>query len=219
MTTTAKIVDYDGRLLTLEPDRPLLRELLQKETVAVELRLDDGRTISAAQRKKVFALIRDISLWSGHEPEYLRQLFTWDFRCQSGAGAFSLSDVDMTTAREFITYLIEFCMAHNVPTRRPLLEYADDTRRYLYQCLAHRKCAVCNAPAQVHHVDRVGMGRDRRHIGHLGLRAIALCQKHHMEAHGQGGAFFEKYHVQGIPLDAYLCQRLGLPTSHKGVIG
>lgn len=211
MVYTAKILEYDGKTLLLAPEEPILRELVQKDVESVELRLDDGRSISAVQRKKVFAIIRDIALWSGHDPEYLRQLFTWDFRSINGLEAFSLSDVDMTTAREFITYLIGFCMAHSVPTRKPLSEYSEDINRYLYQCLEHRKCAVCSAPAQVHHVDRVGMGRDRRHMHHGGMLAVALCPRHHMEAHAGEKEFFGKHHIYGIKLDVYLCQVLGLP--------
>ncbi|MDQ4679658.1 putative HNHc nuclease, partial [Stenotrophomonas maltophilia group sp. RNC7] len=39
--------------------------------VQAELRLDDGRTISADQRKKIYATIKDISLHTGHMPEEL----------------------------------------------------------------------------------------------------------------------------------------------------
>ena len=102
MITTAKILSYDGRRLLLEPETSIERELLKKQIGLVELRLSDGREISNEQRKKIFAIIRDISLWSGHAPEYLRQYLTWDFRSQNGVDMFSLSNVDMTTAKEFI---------------------------------------------------------------------------------------------------------------------
>ncbi|MFL0267246.1 putative HNHc nuclease [Candidatus Clostridium radicumherbarum] len=39
-----------------------------------ELKLDDGRLISAEQRKKVFACVKDISLYTGYEAEYIRDL-------------------------------------------------------------------------------------------------------------------------------------------------
>ena len=84
----------------------------------------------------------DIAVWSGHEPEYLRKFLTWDFRSIDGRKHFSLSDVDITTAKEFITYLIEFCFWHNVPTRETLLDRTDDISKYLYLCLEHKK--VCN---------------------------------------------------------------------------
>lgn len=215
MITTAKIVDYDGRLLTLSPDEPIFRELIQKDVSTVELRLDDGRQISAVQRKKIFAMVRDISNWSGHDPEELRQMLTWDFRSLDGGPDFSLSDVDMTTAREFITYLIDFCFRWGVPTRDSLLERTDDIGKYLYLCLEHRKCAICNDRADVHHVDAIGMGRDRESIVHDGMRAIALCRKHHQEAHQTGQAFFHRYHVFGIRLDGYLCGVLNLNKKDK----
>lgn len=206
MITTAKIVGYDGEKITLEPDRPISRELLQKQTKAIEIRLIDGREISADQRKKIFATLRDISLWSGHEPEYLRVYFTWDFVCKNRIDMFSLSDVDMTTAGNFVDYLINFCLTHGVPTKEPLLKRAEDIGRYLYYCLEHKKCAICNASAEVHHVDKVGMGRDRKEIVHTGMRAVALCRKHHEEAHRDEQRLFDEYHIYGIKLDEYLCR-------------
>lgn len=215
MTTTAKIIGYDGHLLTLAPDGPIYRELIQKNVSAVELRLDDGRSISAVQRKKIFALVRDVADWCGHDPEEIRGFLTWDFRSLTGGPDFSLSDVDMTTAREFITYLIGFCFRWGVPTRDSLLERTDDIGKYLYLCLEHRKCAVCNDRAEVHHVDAVGMGRDREGIVHEGMRAIALCRKHHQEAHQLGPEFMRRYHVFGIRLDGYLCKVLRLKSGKE----
>lgn len=213
MIVTSTIKSYDGHDLILVPEQSIMDELTRKHIELVEVRLDDGRTISTVQRKKIFAVIRDISLWSGHSPEEIRELLTWDFRKIDGRPDFSLSDVDMTTAREFLTYLIEFCFEHSVPTKDTLLNQADDIGKYLYLCLAHRKCAICNDRAQVHHVDKVGMGRDREKIVHVGLRAIALCDKHHKMAHTAEKELFEKHHIYGIRLDEYLCRRLALKAA------
>lgn len=210
MLTTARIRGYDGRYLLVEPLVSIDRELLQKQVDTVVLRLEDGRTISAKQQRKAFAIIRDISLWSGHSPEYLRQYLTWDFISLTGRDWFSLSDVDRTTAREYISYLIDFCFRFDVPSKDTLLHQTDDIGRYLYLCLEHRKCAVCNRRAEVHHVDRIGMGRDREQIVHEGLLAIALCRENHEEAHRREKKFFEDNHIYGIRLDAYLCRCLNL---------
>lgn len=51
MITTAKIVGYDGDCLTLRPDGYIDNELLKKSVDKVEIRLVDGRTITAEQRK------------------------------------------------------------------------------------------------------------------------------------------------------------------------
>lgn len=215
MITTAKILRCDGEQLLLVLDERIDRELIKKHIGSVELRLNDGRTISADQRRKIFALIRDISLWSGHEPEYLRGYMTWDFCSENGLDYFSLSDVDMTTAKDFISYLIEFCFSFNVPTKDTLLTQTDDIGRYLYQCLEHRKCAICNARAEVHHVDKIGMGRDREQVVHIGLKAIALCREHHNEAHIREKELFEENFIYGIKLDEYLCKALSLNTKSR----
>lgn len=211
----AKVLDYDGKVLTVAPAHPIDRVLLQKQVGTIELRLIDGRTITAEQRKKIFAIIRDISIWSGHEPEYLRELLTWSFRSIDGREAFSLSDTDVTTAKLFINYLIEFCFNCGVPTKDTLLHRTDDIDRYLYLCLEHRKCAICNAYAEVHHVDRIGIGRDREKIVHVGLLAIALCRNHHEEAHVREKELFLENFVYGIKLDSYLCKKLNLNTKER----
>lgn len=211
MITTAKIQSYDGEQLVVLPYSPLAREILQKRSTDVEIKLWDGREISPVQRRKIYATIRDISSWCGHEPEELKQYFKWNFCSLDGRENFSLSDVDMTTAKEFISYLIEFCFYNNVPTQDSMLDRTDDIGKYLYLCLEHRKCAVCNKKADVHHVDRVGMGRNRDEIIHVGMDAVALCREHHNEAHISGDrSFFEKYHIYGIKLDEYLCKVLKL---------
>ena len=90
------------------PDKDISRYLAQKRPSRVEIRLNDGRTISSDQRKKIFAIIRDIAIWSGVEPESSRQLLSADFCGRSGREWFSLSDTDITTAKRLINYLIEF---------------------------------------------------------------------------------------------------------------
>ncbi len=184
----------------------------KQEIVDCEVRFDDGRTISAEQRKKAYALVNDIADWSGHPPEYLKEHFKFEYMSKVGCDYFSLSNCDMTTAREYITELIEFCFTNSVPTRDTLLNRTDDISKYLYLCVAYRKCAVCNAKADIHHVtgSRVGMGFDRNRINHTGRNVIALCRKHHQDAHVGERSFFEKYHLYGITLDKYLIKKLGL---------
>ena len=213
MTVTAKIIDYDGEYLKVKPLAVIDRELLQKQVDVIEIRLTDGREISAEQRKKIFATVRDIAAWSGHEPEYIRQFMEFEFRLQNSFEPFSLSNCDMTTAKEFINYLIDFCINHGVPTRDTLLNRTDDISKYLYSCIEHRICAVCNDRADIHHIDTVGMGRDRSTIIHLGMKAIALCRKHHTEAHTEGKAFYDKFHIYGIEVDEYLCKVLNLRSN------
>ena len=215
ITVPGKIARAGGKTVIV-PELAIDREITRQEIQMVEIRLFDGREISPEQRRKIFAIIGDIAWYSGHEPEYLRKLLTLEFVKDKGCEFFSLSNCEKSTATDFISWLIDFCFRWCVPTEDTLLMQADDIGKYLYSCLEHRKCAVCNAPADLHHVEAVGMGRDRGQIIHEGMQAMALCRKHHIEAHAMGQkSFDEKYHIYGIRLDAYLCGRLNLKEENK----
>lgn len=210
MITAADIVTYDGYNLIVRPRDKLGRELQQKQVRTVEVRLIDCRTITAEQRRKIYAVIRDISEWNGDDPEWLKVQFKFMFSGDNGIGYFSLSNCEKTVATEFISYLIDFCFYQEIPTRDTLLNLTDDIGKYLYSCLENRKCAVCNKPGEVHHVNRIGMGRDREQIVHEGLKAICLCRQHHIKAHEDENKLFKDNHIYGIKLDKYLCEVLNL---------
>lgn len=50
LITTARIIEYDGNKLVVAPTDLIDRALTDKEISICEIRLDDGRTISAEQR-------------------------------------------------------------------------------------------------------------------------------------------------------------------------
>lgn len=216
LVTPAKIISYDGCHMLLIPQQAISREMIKKQVNTVELRLCDGRECTEEQRRKIHAIIGEISDWSGHDREDLRRYFTGNYCEDNDIDYFSLSPkksnlADMETATGFITYLINFCFEWNVPTLDTMLNRTEEIGRYLYMCLEYKKCAICNNPAEVHHVDAVGSGRNRNKIVHVGMNAVALCRKHHTEAHKIGReSFFDKYHVFGIMLDEYLCKILNL---------
>lgn len=187
-----------------------------KDVTGVEVIFYDGRSISIDQRKKAYALIRDIAEWSGYLPEEVKEVLKWYYMSLSGAKSFSLSDCSIDIARGFIDFLIEFCLMNNVPCRDSLPEFAEDIRRYLYLCLYHKKCCVCGKKAELHHTDHVGMGYDRREIIHIGKKAEALCALHHRQCHDEGQSVFdEKYHICGIEIDSVLADRYRLRKQVK----
>lgn len=49
-----------------------------------------GRRISAVQRRKSYALLRDIADWTGYEPQELKELMKYDFlsQCEDGDAVF-----------------------------------------------------------------------------------------------------------------------------------
>lgn len=169
------------------------------DVINSEIRIDDNRTITAEQRKKIYATIKDISLYTGHDPEPLKELLKFEYCGISGQEYFSLSDCSITTARLFINYLIEFILENDIPLSDLAINRTDDIDSYLYSCLKNKRCCICGKKAELHHWDAIGMGRDRTSIDDSKLRKIALCREHHTEAHAIGRDSFEKkYHVYGI---------------------
>lgn len=185
----------------------------------------DARTISPEQRRKAWALIGEIAAAYGYLSAADKSQLNGDMKRKflmermddltaEAIKRFSLSDVDQTTARMYITFLIDFVVENGIPTKEPAAELCDDVEAYVYKCLLAKVCAVCRRPADLHHVDRVGMGRDRETINHIGLRALPLCREHHMEAHRVGDqALMDKYHLACIPIDDAIAKTYKLP--HK----
>ena len=218
-----RIVGYDekrGELLIRAPyaDFPTLVRR-EYEKAPVDVILNDSRPLSDRQRRCCYAMLRDISDWSGMEVDGLKEHFKLDFiaRMEEDMELFSLSNARMSVVAAFQTYLARFIVANDVPTRRPMLDYIDDIEDYVYQCVIHKKCPVCGQRADLHHLDAVGMGRDRTQIIHEGLEVISLCRAHHTECHTIGRtAFFEKYHLTGgVTADKTICKIYGLKTTRK----
>jgi len=165
-----------------------------------ELRLDDGRTITSEQRKKAYATITDIAIYQMDLPiEPTKVLLKTMYRKKTGEKKFSLSNCSVSTARDFISYLIDFCLEWNIPLTDTLLDRTDDIGKAVYSSLKHKKCVLCGLEGEIHHYDTIGMGRNRNMFDDSSLRKICLCRRHHTEAHTIGvKTFEEKYHVYGI---------------------
>lgn len=193
-------VDNSGTHLQIKiPDKDISYYITDKKAKYGELRIDDGRHISALQRKKIYATIRDISDWTGYVPEEQKEWLKFLHTEQTGEPYFSLSNCSMDTAREFINTILEYALKEGVPLSEAGVYRTDDIDRYLYFCLKHKKCAICGLPGEIHHVDTIGMGRDRKQVDDSDYRKICLCRKHHTIAHARGMDALEKmYHVYGI---------------------
>lgn len=205
-------VDSRGAWLRCHIPNELIDERFIASVMHGEIRVDDGRRISSEQRKKIYALCRDISDYTGHDVEDLKEnILKVGFMIKEDRDYFSLSDVDMTTARYFIEYILEFCFEWDVPLNEKTVALAREVNNYLYLCLRYRRCAICGRYADIHHVDAVGYGRNRNKVDHTKLRMIALCREHHQETHTIGWLTFRsKYHVEGILLNEKSLKELGI---------
>ena len=125
------------------------------------------------------------------------------------------ANVELTADSEIGKGLLRVFGRNDTLADANTVAFAVSTAREEILSELEQKCAICNAKAQVHHVDAVGMGRDRAKISHQGMRAIALCPQHHREAHQIGPDFFDRHHVYGIKLGRELCKALGLKEKQE----
>lgn len=191
--------EFGTELVVLVPKHSLGGMLSKKQIRQAEIRFDDGRHISAEQRKKVYATIRDIADYTGYLPEEQKEWLKYLHISNTGSDYFSLSDCSMDTAREFINTILEYALENGVPLSEEAVNRTDDIGRYLYFCIMNKKCAVCGKAGEIHHEDAIGMGNDRRTVDDSKHKKICLCRLHHTMAHQLGVArFTERYKVYGI---------------------
>lgn len=213
-TVKGKIVGYDNRrcevLIRARYDDWYTMTKREYKTCLVQL--VDNRPLSDKQRRMCHALLREIGDYTGMgmDPtkEYMKLKFMLEDMDQTADQIFSLANAPMSLVCAFQRFLIHFILDWDIPCRFSLLDYVDDVGDYIYHCLIAKKCCICGKPAQLHHVDRVGMGRDRTDILHEDLEALPLCGEHHGENHTTSDRdFFEKYHLPGgVKLDKTLCR-------------
>lgn len=211
--------------------------LNEKVSDEVEVALTPSALVSPQQRRKVFSLIREITdyisgetsrneirstlcalklqyLMDTADEESVRFVLTDNYCRLQGIDLFSLSPnnencASRELASDFIDWLVNLCIENAIPCMDTLLNRCEDVDRYVYACVANRRCAICGKKADIHEVETVGSGRNRRKINHLGQLVEPLCREHHSEAGNIGQkSFDEKYHLQGIRLDEHLCEVL-----------
>lgn len=216
----ARIIGYDestGEALIRAPADFI--KMCHQEQREVWVEYIDNRPLSAKQRRNCYAMIKEIADWSGDTPEEMKHVLKLDFwqgeLLEMADRMFSLSNAPMSVVAAFQSWLVRFIVRNDVPTKKPMLEYVDDVSNYVYACLINKKCPICGKRADIHHVEAIGMGRDRTEVVHEGMEVMPLCREHHMEAHSIGRyTFMAKYHLEGgIIADTTICKIYGLKTT------
>ena len=175
------------------------RELIVNIDIDAEKEQSKLSMITPDQRKKIFAIIKDIANNTGVDKEYAREELTKKFIQETGHPEFSLSNCDRQLASDLIEWLIEFAFEYGVELNEHPKNIIEDIEAYIRICNKRKICAICGRPAEIHHVDTIGMGHNRNKVDDSDKRKIALCRKHHTEAHQIGWKeFSEKHHVVGV---------------------
>lgn len=204
MEYLANLMDYridrsGGTQMRLSFRENLLELLVGKGIHRVGVLIEDGRHITPEQRKKAYATIRDIAVWTGEMPEVEKELMKYYHIGRTGSSYFSLGSCSVDTARSFIATLLDFALENGIQLGDYGANRADDVEAYLAACIRHRRCAVCGRRGELHHVDTIGMGFDRTTVDDSRKKKMCLCREHHTEAHQIGQQKFnEKYHIFGI---------------------
>lgn len=217
-TVKGRIVGYDERTQELLIRAPYddWMTMTKREFKQCLVQPIDSRPLSDKQRRSCYALLREIAEYTGQgmDPtkEWMKIKFLADDLEQTGDKIFSLSNAPMSLVCAFQRFLVRFIVDWDIPTNFSLLEMVDDVADYIYACLLNKKCVITGRPADLHHVERVGMGRNRDDIIHEGMEVLPLCREKHQEAHTMSDEdFFAKYHLPGgIVMDKTLCRIYGL---------
>ena len=167
------IVNFDGYPLTLE----VLTDAAEQQKKLLQ--------ISPEQRKKIYAIIKDIAEYTGNGLENDKQTMKDMFARDKQIEQFSLSDCEADTAVHFIEWLIEFCFEHGIPLSENPVEGLNDIEAYVKICIRKKKCCVC--------------GADGSGYTFKDNKKILLCEIHAQKLKNDGfEKFKETFHVWGV---------------------
>ena len=166
--------------------------------VNVNVEIVDENKITLKQRKKIFALLNDIYLFTGQPQEDLRQQFQFYLEMIKGYEPISLTDTTRRIASELIEVIIAWVFQHDIPLNYKTSDLMKEDNYFIYLSTINRTCVICGKKhADLAHRYAVGRGRNRNTIDHYGNEVLALCREHHNTQHQIGiDTFNEKYHLE-----------------------
>ena len=165
-------------------------KLFRKIPIEMELQVDTEKfkeemdSIQLEQRKKIYAIFRDIGRHTGQVDEDVKMTMKPVFlEAYTQHSEFSLSNCSKELAGDFITYLIIFCFKQGIPLKDHPREAFDDIESYLWVCVKANRCCACGKEGHIH----IANGKK-----------ISLCDEHAQEWQSTGREFYLKYHVKPI---------------------
>ena len=165
--------------------------------VECDVIVSDPYKITDKQRRKVFAMVRDIFNHYGQPMDYLRYMFQKQLEFLHGYEPISLSNCSRRQASELIELILDFVFTHDIPMNKATSDLMSNDKYFIYKSTINRICVICGAKnADLAHYQAVGRGRNRNKMDHDGNKVLALCRNHHTEQHQIGmNTFNSKYHL------------------------
>ena len=137
----------------------------------------DPFRITNKQRKKIFALVKDIEVHTGMPMDYMRHMFIEYVR---------------------IEVTIDWVFANGIILAYKTSNLLKGDKSLLYWATVNRNCVLCGkSGADLAHHYAIGRGANRKKMQHYDYEVLALCREHHSEQHNIGvKSFDEKYILQ-----------------------
>ena len=219
-TYSAIVKKLDHQRLTIDINEEINIERLQTMYFdydgqrEVEIRFVDPRRFTQEQRRFIYALIADISDFTGQPPDSLKEVFKWRYEAITGR-RISLSDISTNTVSDATLYadiILDFIFENHIPFKNGYEILPVNQEYYFYKCIVTRTCCSCGKlHADIHHIEAVGMGNNRRKIDNTNRHFMALCRTCHTIIHVEGYTeFTSKRKLRAIKLDTTTLKRLGL---------
>lgn len=213
----ARLLKASGNVVTFELPEPMDLAAVRRKSSGVimaSVEFEDSRFISPDQRKKIYALFGDIEDYTGYDRYYIKSWLKCAFELEFKVDNISFADGKMSVemAGKFIEFVIEFCFMFDIPFYERQYHMDASNQRILFMYVMNRRCCCCGKPnADIHHIDAIGMGRDRNKHDHTQSRVLSLCRVHHSEAHNLGvKEFMNKYKFVGIKLKEEQLKQIGV---------
>ena len=171
--------------------------------VECDVIVSDPYKITDKQRRKVFAMVRDIYNHYAQPMDYLRYMFQKQLEFLHGYEPISLSNCSRRQASELIELILDFVFTNDIPMNKVTSDLMSNDKYFIYKSTINKICVVCGAKnADLAHYQAVGRGRNRNKIDHYGNKVLSLCRNHHTEQHQIGmDSFNKKYHLTDSWLD------------------
>lgn len=166
--------------------------------VEVDVQVVDPFRITDKQRRKIFALVKDIEAHTGQPMQYMKEMFQNYVSFLYGYDKrISLSNCSRTQANQIIEVTLDWIFHNDIPLAYKTSDLLKQDKSFLYWSTVNRNCVICGKPhSDLAHRYAVGKGRNRNKINHVGNQVLALCRSHHNEQHQIGmDTFNNKYHL------------------------
>lgn len=186
---------YDVVITGIEVPEQAIDLLNIGQPVDVDCSVIDPNSITGKQRRKIFALVKDIEAHTGQPMQYMREMFQNYVSFLYGYDKrISLSNCSRTQANQIIEVTLDWIFHNNIPLAYKTSDLLKNDKAFLYWSTVNRNCVICGKHGELAHHKAIGRGANRKKMDHYRYEVLALCREHHQSQHDMGVETFDKLH-------------------------